>query len=49
MKALLKFSNYALLFVAGGIFHKAIAHGDYSLLLLVAVNVLVSVININKR
>jgi hypothetical protein len=48
MKQLLKFSNYALLFVAGGIFHKAITYGDYSLLLLVAVNVLVSVININK-
>lgn len=49
MKQLLKFSNYALLFVAGGIFHKAIAYGDYSLLFLVAVNVLVSVVNINKR
>lgn len=48
MKPLLKFSNYALLFVAGGLFHKAIAYGDYSLLFLVAVNVLVSVININK-
>lgn len=28
MKPLLKFSNYALLFVAGGLFHKAIAYGE---------------------
>lgn len=48
MKQLLKFSNLALLFVAGGLFHKAVADADYSILPLVAVNVLVSLINISK-